>query len=155
MPPHLHPRSRVTSSLFATTLLTSFVVVGLPHIFPCPVPRTGLADSVVTVDSEGRRIRKRRQKYLDDSSASDESQRCMQAGAARGDKEDPGMTIEEEARILEMRTRECPVPKPGGLVGEFLGFKSNKSPESGDGRERRRLTGVGKSMSLKDMERGP
>jgi hypothetical protein len=154
MPPHLHPRSRVTSSLFVTTLLASFVVVGLPHIFPCPVPRTGLADSVVTVDSEGRRIRKRR-RNLDDSSASEESQGCMQVGTTGGDKEDTGMTIEEEARILEMRARECPVPKPGGLVGEFLGFKNNKSPESGDGRERRRPASVGKSMSLKDMERGP
>ena len=43
-PPHLHPRSRTTSSLFATTLVLSFFVVGLPHILPCPAPRTVLAD---------------------------------------------------------------------------------------------------------------
>ncbi|KAH6856637.1 hypothetical protein B0I37DRAFT_443286 [Chaetomium sp. MPI-CAGE-AT-0009] len=43
-PPHLHPRSRMTSSLFATTVLASFLVVALPHILPCPAPRRAYAD---------------------------------------------------------------------------------------------------------------
>ena len=41
MPPALHPRSAATTSLFTGTLLVSFAVVALPHLFPCPflIPR--------------------------------------------------------------------------------------------------------------------
>ncbi|EAQ88107.1 hypothetical protein CHGG_04726 [Chaetomium globosum CBS 148.51] len=34
----------MTSSLFATTVLASFLVVALPHILPCPAPRRAYAD---------------------------------------------------------------------------------------------------------------
>lgn len=33
-----------------------------------------------------------------------------------------------------MPKRECPVPKPGGLVGEILGFKPSSTSEDGKGR---------------------
>jgi hypothetical protein len=64
MPPHLHPRSTATSTLFAGTLLASFVVVGIPHVFPCPRPRTGYAadSGQLQFDEDGkpiRRVRKR------------------------------------------------------------------------------------------------
>ena len=49
MPPHLHPRSRMTSSLFATTVVASFLVVGLPHILPCPAPRVAYADADIAL----------------------------------------------------------------------------------------------------------
>ncbi|KAI1335453.1 hypothetical protein F5Y15DRAFT_250081 [Xylariaceae sp. FL0016] len=61
MPPHLHPRSRMTSSLFATTLVASFLVVGLPHILPCPAPHVAYADSV-TLGPEGTPQRQRRRR---------------------------------------------------------------------------------------------
>ncbi|RCI09813.1 hypothetical protein L249_4178 [Ophiocordyceps polyrhachis-furcata BCC 54312] len=60
MPPHLHPRSRMTSSLFASTLVASFFVVALPHVLPCPVPRTKYADGEIMVDEQGRRKRWRK-----------------------------------------------------------------------------------------------
>ncbi|KAH0848475.1 hypothetical protein AYO21_00744 [Fonsecaea monophora] len=63
MPPHLHPRSTATSTLFAGTLLASFIVVGIPHVFPCPRPRTGYAtDSArIELDEDGNPVPRRRQ----------------------------------------------------------------------------------------------
>ncbi|OAP62908.1 hypothetical protein AYL99_02135 [Fonsecaea erecta] len=59
MPPHLHPRSTATSTLFAGTLLASFIVVGIPHVFPCPRPRTGYAADAgrIELDEEGNPTR--------------------------------------------------------------------------------------------------
>ncbi|KAJ5587349.1 uncharacterized protein N7459_003114 [Penicillium hispanicum] len=68
MPPHLHPRSRSTTGLFAGTLLASLLVVGMPHVFPCPAPRRTFADSEMTITADGQqvpRIRRRRQKDID------------------------------------------------------------------------------------------
>lgn len=36
MPPVLHPKSLSTASLFTTTAAIAFLVVGAPHILPCP-----------------------------------------------------------------------------------------------------------------------
>ena len=38
---------------------------------------------------------------------------------------------ELEDRGVERSKRECPVPKPGGLVGEILGFKGSSSDGKG------------------------
>ncbi|KAL7814168.1 hypothetical protein V8C44DRAFT_357037 [Trichoderma aethiopicum] len=102
MPPHLHPRSRMTSSLFATTLVASFLVVALPHLLPCPVPRTKYADGDIIIDENGRRKRWRRR----DAEPKDG---LVQFGQPADDE-------------VERVTRECPVPKPGGMLGEWLGF---------------------------------
>ena len=43
---------------------------------------------------------------------------------------------DERAAMLSgspMPKRECPVPKPGGLVGEILGFKPPSTSEDGKG----------------------
>jgi cytochrome c oxidase assembly factor 2 len=104
MPSHLHPRSRLTMSLFTTTLLASFLVVGLPHLLPCPSgPRADYADGDMegTVDGPRRWRRRRRRKSDGDM------EECEGGG---------GFTVRRRRR------RECPVPKPGGLVGEILGF---------------------------------
>jgi len=70
--------------------------------------------------------------------------RCVDVdGESKGLKEgvvSEGYGAERECgaveQVREKRSRrECPVPKPGGLVGEILGFKG-----SGDG-------GVGKGSS--------
>jgi cytochrome c oxidase assembly factor 2 len=53
MPPHLHPRSSATTTLFASTLAASFIIVGIPHIFPCPAPRKGY------LDADGKTVRRR------------------------------------------------------------------------------------------------
>jgi cytochrome c oxidase assembly factor 2 len=56
MPPHLHPRSSATTTLFASTLAASFIIVGIPHVFPCPAPKKGY------LDAEGNVVRRRRRR---------------------------------------------------------------------------------------------
>lgn len=38
--------------------------------------------------------------------------------------------LQEESRALKKEQRECPVPKPKGIIGEMLGFNSSKSDVS-------------------------
>ncbi|KAG6109745.1 hypothetical protein E4U14_003118 [Claviceps sp. LM454 group G7] len=108
MPPHLHPRSRMTSSLFATTVAASFFVVALPHLLPCPVPRTKYADGEVVVDENGRRRRWRRRDVTPES----------RDGIVQFNQS----TDESVESMPRQSKRECPVPKPGGILGEWLGF---------------------------------
>jgi cytochrome c oxidase assembly factor 2 len=64
--------------------------------------------------ADGTQKRRRRRKCVEDKPAVEES------------------AEEGEDSIVPSRKekRECPVPKPGGLVGEILGFK----PSSSDGK---------------------
>lgn len=120
MPPHLHPRSRMTSSLFATTMLASFFVVALPHVLPCPAPRITYADGEIVQDENGRRRRRRR---------------VQQQGqeAQGGIVQFNNITQEDLADPEGNRSkRECPVPKPGGKVGELLGFKQTTKSQATD-----------------------
>ncbi|KKA25301.1 hypothetical protein T310_0675 [Rasamsonia emersonii CBS 393.64] len=98
MPHYLHPRSRSTSSLFAATLLASFVIVGLPHIFPCPAPRRTLADSDMTMtDVDGRQMQRPRRKKRKAVDAPE--QLSSTDGASRGL---PQATDEEVSTFLQM-----------------------------------------------------
>ncbi|MCJ1455907.1 hypothetical protein MMC28_006264 [Mycoblastus sanguinarius] len=111
MTPHLHPRSRLTTSLFGTTLLVSFLVVSMPHIVPCPAPRVKFADAELEITADGRRRRRRRRLTESPTDAS-------------SDEDSSSVQISEEEKIMMRRkSHECPVPKPRGLVGEVLGFK--------------------------------
>jgi len=110
MPPHLHPRSRLTSSLFATTLFASFFVVALPHALPCPAPRVLYADDGTPIPR-----RKRRKPAI----CGTDEEGGVKEGCSEGEAPE---RIEGGKRELK---RECPVPKPGGIVGEILGFKSS------------------------------
>ncbi|KAJ4301581.1 hypothetical protein N0V90_003674 [Kalmusia sp. IMI 367209] len=114
MPPHLHPRSRMTTSLFTTTLMVSFLVVATPHLLPCPVDPRTLADSPDPEGLTGQPRRRRR----------------------RVPKEDICNDVVSEERrkfkeVDEWATpkRECPVPKPGGLIGQVLGLKKEEVDE--------------------------
>ncbi|KAH6676393.1 hypothetical protein B0J14DRAFT_625718 [Halenospora varia] len=123
MPPHLHPRSRLTSSLFATTLFASFFVVALPHALPCPAPRIAYADGEMPDGATPRRRRRRRcegdkMEPLKDRQVTEES-----GDDCEGSVETLGLSRKPK--------RECPVPKPGGLVGEILGFKPSSMDEKG------------------------
>ncbi|KAI9834580.1 MAG: hypothetical protein M1819_002956 [Sarea resinae] len=109
-PPRLHPRSRQTLSLFTSTLLLSFLIVGIPHAFPCPVRRTDYADGEMP-GSDGQTHRRRRRRRP--CTAADG------ADAADGELADGVAPMGP----TQLRQRECPVPKPRGLVGEILGFK--------------------------------
>jgi cytochrome c oxidase assembly factor 2 len=125
MPPHLHPRSRFTSSLFATTLFASFFVVALPHVLPCPAPRLAYADGEMPNGTPQRR-RRRRKCTGNDGEQSDSSRESQSVENGR----DENMALSR----APMPKRECPVPKPGGLVGEILGFKPPSTNEDGKGR---------------------
>lgn len=122
MPPHLHPRSRLTSSLFATTLLASFLVVGLPHLIPCPAPRVAYADGEIYTLPDGTQRRRRRRRCIEDGESE-----VLGNGTRRGYKgviETRSGDVEEVSDIVDgNRGRECPIPKPRGKVGEILGFK--------------------------------
>ncbi|KAH6635367.1 hypothetical protein B0J18DRAFT_472452 [Chaetomium sp. MPI-SDFR-AT-0129] len=139
-PPHLHPRSRMTSSLFATTVLASFLVVALPHILPCPAPRRAYADggdgaipgqTGADGGSDGVRVRRGRRRREGIASADGEVGAGV-GGAAASEgmgvvEFRPGMgKVGEEEGVVKRRRegqkRECPVPKPGGILGEWLGF---------------------------------
>lgn len=107
MPPHLHPKSRMTSSIFATTVVASFFVVTMPHVLPCPVPARRFADGEVMVDENGKRKvwRSREPPEVKDG--------IVQFNQS---------TDEASENLAESLRRECPVPKPGGMLGEWLGF---------------------------------
>lgn len=122
--PHLHPRSRFTSSLFATTLLVSFLVVAMPHILPCPAPRIAYADA----EGEVNRRRRGRSKSADgDFELADRANRRSEKGMGMTDQELARMVAEREE--LRSKGRECPVPKPGGRIGEWFGWKSGAGRE--------------------------
>ncbi|KAK3353015.1 hypothetical protein B0T25DRAFT_454417 [Lasiosphaeria hispida] len=112
-PPHLHPRSRMTSSLFATTVVASFFVVTLPHILPCPAPRVVYADGEMPDGSTKRRRRR--------PEVAEAADGIVQFEANSESSEDGTTT---KTRIPK---RECPVPKPKGMLGELLGF--TKDPD--------------------------
>lgn len=102
---HLHPRSRTTSTLFTTTLAISFLVVGIPHLLPCPVDRRQFADTVEMPDGT---IRRRRRKVP------------VEEGV------EPEAEVTDTSSTKERPKRECPVPKPGGLVGQIMGFEEKE-----------------------------
>lgn len=95
-------------------------------------------DGEIIIDEHGRAMRRVRRKKNSDSAAEqvEVSQTQMHASTA-GKK-----TMEEEAALLrslqaeaaaleaESTRRECPVPKPGGVIGRWLGFQDAKNVES-------------------------
>nr|ACN41107.1 unknown [Picea sitchensis] len=110
MPPALHPRSRQTGALFTGTLAFCFLVVGMPHILPCPVNPKQYADTIEGPDGQPMRRRRKRKQVTDDPGSEGESAEAYDALMAESKK-----------------TRECPVPKPGGLLGQVMGFKENEN----------------------------
>ncbi|CAI7567674.1 unnamed protein product [Penicillium manginii] len=122
MPPHLHPRSRSTTGLFAGTLLAGLLVVGMPHVFPCPAPRRTFADSEMTITPDGQqlpRIRRRRRKDVEMDAESAHPVLPTSSGPMPVDEE-----MEAEAQKLTQANHECPIPKPKGMIGELLGFRN-------------------------------
>ncbi|KAI1304468.1 hypothetical protein F5Y03DRAFT_170440 [Xylaria venustula] len=114
MPPHLHPRSRMTSSLFATTVAASFLVVGLPHLLPCPAPRVAYADAA-SPDGSRRRTRRRSQQPTE---VKDGIAQFDGVGESRGE----GAEMSAISSTAPRTKRECPVPKPG-VLSQLIGLK--------------------------------
>lgn len=110
----------MTSSLFATTVIASFFVVALPHLLPCPVPRAKYADGEVIVDENGRRRRWRRRDMTPATPQSPDG--IVQFDQTTDEYADPAS---------ERSRRECPVPKPGGMLGQWLGFHKTDHGQNG------------------------
>ncbi|KAI1353008.1 hypothetical protein F5Y01DRAFT_278469 [Xylaria sp. FL0043] len=131
MPPHLHPRSRMTSSLFATTVAASFLVVGLPHLLPCPAPRVAYADassSSSSPDGSNRR-RTRRRPQQQTTEVKDGIAQFETVGNSNSEVESESDSIAKLKTITSTAPRpkrECPVPKPGGVIGQLMGLKEKK-----------------------------
>ena len=135
MPPYLHPRSNATSALFAGTLLASFIVVGIPHIFPCPRPRRGYADAERKLELERRPVKQKVRQQdiviedepvgqgsakLEGDSKSSKAQKAKQSSIE--EEAEVFRKLWEESKILAREGRGCPVPKPNGALGRLLGF---------------------------------
>jgi cytochrome c oxidase assembly factor 2 len=105
----------MTTSLFTTTLAISFLVVATPHLLPCPVDNRAFADSNPDAFS-GRRRRRMvpKEETCNDITSEERKQK-----------------LERQRRDEEWRApkRECPVPKPGGLIGQVLGIKKEEDEE--------------------------
>ncbi|KAF2172450.1 hypothetical protein M409DRAFT_50148 [Zasmidium cellare ATCC 36951] len=107
---HLHPRSRSTSTLFTATLAISFLVVGAPHLLPCPADRRQFAHSFETAD--GKRYRRKRKEV------------------ANGNEDTQEIEVSDDGSMVNGKPkRECPVPRPGGIVGQIMGFKNEERPK--------------------------
>ncbi|KAJ5279420.1 hypothetical protein N7478_004792 [Penicillium angulare] len=131
MPPHLHPRSRSTTGLFAGTLLASLLVVGMPHVFPCPAPRRTFADSEMTMTADGQqvpRMRRRRRKEMQLDSEIPRPEHPASSGVV-DEEVSTFLHMEEEAQRLASVGHECPVPKPKGVLGQWLGFQGVRESE--------------------------
>ena len=132
MPPHLHPRSTATSTLFVGTLVASFAVVAIPHLFPCPRPRKVYADHERQVDIDGKPLKKRRRSEAIRKDG--EPPQFHPSTAKASDLEEEAALFRQfqaEAKILEKEGHQCPVPKPTGVLGRLLGF------EDEDGRKKK------------------
>ncbi|KAF2240098.1 hypothetical protein EV356DRAFT_10522 [Viridothelium virens] len=127
MPPYLHPRSGLTTSLFTTTLAVSFLVVSIPHILPCPVNPKQLAESDADgFDAAAKRAKRRERRPLKHLEIGEKpGTHGPRAAGESGDGDQDGDTL---STVEMARRRECPVPKPGGLIGEIMGFR--KKPEN-------------------------
>ena len=93
--------------------MVSFLVVAMPHIVPCPVPRMKLADE----DWEDGRPRQR--KKTPASVVTEDSDESVES--------DQLSSLEEQRVAMRRRIHECPVPKPGGPIGRLLGAKPGSS----------------------------
>jgi cytochrome c oxidase assembly factor 2 len=119
----------MTTSLFTTTLALSFLVVATPHLLPCPVDRRVLADSA---DPEALRRKRRRTKVDTEETCND----------VMGEERMRKRLEQEEWAVPK---RECPVPKPGGLIGQVLGVKKGDEGEPSVQSELERLRKNGSS----------
>ncbi|KAJ9604480.1 hypothetical protein H2200_011316 [Cladophialophora chaetospira] len=158
MPPHLHPRSTATSTLFAGTLLASFIVVGIPHVFPCPRPRTGYAQDAgqIQFDEDGKPIRRivRHSSTATPGGSSGGTPTSKVQVQSEAPKPMPKTLAQQknldeeaalfrelaaEAEILDKQAklaRECPVPKPTGFFGRILGFEEQRKGSTNEGSEK-------------------
>lgn len=92
--------------------MVSFLVVAMPHIVPCPVPRMKLADEELELSEDGRSRRRKKIHATNSDLASEETLGNVELSS-----------LEEQRAAMRRKAHECPVPKPGGPIGRLLGMK--------------------------------
>ncbi|KAL5341561.1 hypothetical protein BJX70DRAFT_358287 [Aspergillus crustosus] len=131
MPSYLHPKSRSTTGLFAGTLLASLMVVGIPHVFPCPAPRRTFADSEMIMTPDGQQVQILRRRRRKDGETPAREDAVLAPTTSPADEEiSTFLQLEEEAKRFATPGRECPVPKPTGVLGGLLGFSNRTDTQS-------------------------
>ncbi|KAL4866358.1 hypothetical protein BDV12DRAFT_173109 [Aspergillus spectabilis] len=131
MPSYLHPKSRSTTGLFAGTLLASLMVVGIPHVFPCPAPRRTFADSEMVMTPDGQQVQRVRRRRRKDGEPTAQGETVLAQTPTPADEEvSTFLQLEEEAKRFVTPGRECPVPKPTGVIGNLLGFSNRTVAQS-------------------------
>lgn len=84
---------------------------------------------IITADGQQvPRIRRRRRKDIDSDSDIPRSDHPISSGAVDNEVS-TFFQMEEEAQKRANVTRECPVPKPKGVLGELLGFRNPRGKE--------------------------
>lgn len=81
----------------------------------------------MTADGQPQRIRRRRRKTQDQSGQTDAAATTTESDGTRELAVEAAefRHMEEEAKRLAKLNRECPIPKPGGVIGTILGFDHN------------------------------
>lgn len=97
--------------------MVSFLVVAMPHIVPCPVPRIKLADEDLDILEDGRRRSRKENHNPDQTQEEDESLTNGQLSSSK-----------QQRAAMRRKAHECPLPKPGGRIGSLLGV----TPGSGE-----------------------
>ena len=112
------------------TLAISFLVISLPHLFPCPVPGKQLADTAGRRTGEQRRTRVGQDPIDREVGMPGQALKTSRRRDLRDEDGSESIGSTSLDAGLDARSeRECPVPKPGGWLGEVMGWNARKREE--------------------------
>ncbi|KAI5284001.1 hypothetical protein KEM55_001258, partial [Ascosphaera atra] len=99
----------------------------MPHIFPCPAPRHALQEGQIYVTSDGQRVmRRRKQKSPEQQLGETEEGTTLRPAGVPSEMADEIANfrqLQAEDKAKTQAGRECPIPKPKGVIGRLLGFE--------------------------------
>lgn len=115
--------------------MASLIIVGMPHIAPCPAPRQTMADAQICVTADGQRVIRRRRKQKTATTSESDAQSTTAVSSVPEEVQSfRELQEEQQARTRTQKAgRECPVPKPGGVLGRMLGFEKGESRDGDEG----------------------
>lgn len=82
----------------------------------------------MTADGQPQRIRRRRRKAIEETDADTTTSTGPDGARDLAEEAAEFRHMEEEAKRLAKLNRECPIPKPGGVIGSILGFGHDQAP---------------------------
>ncbi|KAL8869311.1 MAG: hypothetical protein Q9174_004366 [Haloplaca sp. 1 TL-2023] len=96
----------------------------MPHIVPCPAPRTQFAENGLTADGKPRRRRRPKPQVAEvGEGGREEASKEEKMGKNMGQD---FLVTQADGEALRKKAHECPVPKPGGRVGALFGFSKER-----------------------------